>query len=618
MSNRDMNRDMQGRRSGRVVKVKRNRSKRKRRIIRTLLPPLVAVVLIAVIVIVAIKTGLFESFSYSDTQADLFEYYGVSDELSAVLIKDHEISDERIIVKDSELYIPYDTVKSEYTDRFYHQKTDDTIIYTTETDTFKTVVGESSYSNNAGNQMAPYAITYRENAPEGDIIYMALDYLKLFCNIEVKLCGGNGEPYRAVVKNEWGSINTAIVTKEHALRTEMDKKSAKLSDLVEGQSLTVIGQEGEWTRVETEDLLIGYAQTEFLSNVQTASETPVNDALEETFTSLTGSEKVVLMWHSIAGDAGNDTFYSATEGTRGINVIAPTWLSLSDDNGNIRSFASGSYVDNAHAKGMKVWVVADDFNSEGNASQVLPYPDKRSALISQIISKTTEVGADGINIDFETIGTETGEDYIQFIRELSLEAHKSGLVVSVDNYVPKAFNRHYHRREQGIFADYVVIMGYDETYAGSAKAGSVASIGYVKEGIEETLKEVPADKVINAVPFYTRVWEETPKTDEEIAATAPGEEVIPYNLKILATPSMKQEDELLSNYNATKTWDETTMQNYSTWKIGETTYEVWLEDEVSLSAKLGLMKGYGLGGMAGWEISLAAPYVWDVIEQVYK
>ncbi len=601
----------------RRVRRKKSKKRRRARLIRTLLPPFIAVLLIAVVIIVAIKTGLFESFAYSDTKADLYSYFGASDDSQAVVIRDHEITGERITVKDGELYIPYSTVKSDYTDRFYYEKTENAILYTKEDDTVRTVVGEASYTDASGTTNLTYAPCFVVQNPEGEEIYMALDYLKLFFNMEVKLCGGNGEPYRAVIRNEWGQKNTAVVEKDHALRTDADKQATVLCDLTQGQSVTVIGQEGEWTKVETDDLMIGYAETKLIGAVTATQETPVQDVAEEVHTSLTADEPIVMMWHAISGIAGNDTISTAISGVNNVDIICPTWFSLSGNDGTISSFASADYVSYAHSNGYKVWGAVDDFNSTGQVSEVLIYPEKRRMVISQLISAALECGLDGINVDFERITTDIGESFIQFIRELSIECHKNNLVVSVDNYVPKAYNSHYHRGEQGVFADYVIIMGYDENYAGSEKAGSVASIGFVKEGIEETLKVVPARKVINALPFYTRVWEETPKTDDEIAAIPPGDEVIPYHNSLLATPSMKTEDELLANYHAEKTWDETTMQNYSTWTIGDKTYEVWLEDEVSLSAKLGLMKGYGIGGAAGWEITLAAPYVWDIIGQFY-
>mgnify|MGYP000470729754 CR=1 FL=1 len=134
---------------------------------------------------------------------------------------------------------------------------------------------------------------------------------------------------------------------------------------------------------------------------------------------------------------------------------------------------------------------------------MLSYTSRRETLITQLIAEALRVGVDGINVDFEKISDKCGEHYIEFIRELSVKCRQNGLVLSVDNYVPKSFNTQYDRKEQGIVADYVVIMGYDEYYAGSPEAGPVSSYNYVKEGITETLKEVPAEKVISGIPFFT-------------------------------------------------------------------------------------------------------------------
>ena len=56
-------------------------------------------------------------------------------------------------------------------------------------------------------------------------------------------------------------------------------------------------------------------------------------------------------------------------------------------------------------------------------------------------------------------------------------------------------------------ADYVIMMGYDEHFAGG-EAGSVSSINYVKNGIAGMLENVPREKLIGGVPFYTRLWTE--------------------------------------------------------------------------------------------------------------
>ena len=192
----------------------------------------------------------------------------------------------------------------------------------------------------------------------------------------------------------------------------------------------------------------------------------------------------------------------------------------------------------------------------------------------------------------------------------------NNLVLSVDNYVPKGYNTHYHREEQGVMADYVIIMGYDEHFAGSYEAGSVASYNYVKEGIEETLRDVPADKVINAVPFYTRLWNETPKTDEERAEDQ-GTEAASYSMKVTSEAlCMEEAAQRVSEAGATVIWDDTVKQNYAEWQgDNDSTYRIWLEDASSLEVKLGLMKDNNLAGTAAWKLGFETSDIWDLIQK---
>ena len=71
-------------------------------------------------------------------------------------------------------------------------------------------------------------------------------------------------------------------------------------------------------------------------------------------------------------------------------------------------------------------------------------------------------GFDGYNLDFESLKESAGPHSVQFIREMSAACRNNGLILSVDNYVPAPYNRFYDRTEQGIVADYVIVMGYDE------------------------------------------------------------------------------------------------------------------------------------------------------------
>ena len=193
--------------------------------------------------------------------------------------------------------------------------------------------------------------------------------------------------------------------------------------------------------------------------------------------------------------------------------------------------ASTDYVDYCHSQGIDVWALVNNLeNDEADSTEVLTHTSKRKKMANQLIAAAIQYNLDGINLDFEALPQEAGDAYVQFIRELSLKCENNGIILSVDNYVPMEYNRFYNRREQANFADYIIIMGYDEHYAGSDE-GSVASIGFVEEGIANTLQEVPAEQLILGAPFFTRVWAEKPKeaTDDVEAAAeggiagAPGE-----------------------------------------------------------------------------------------------
>ena len=172
---------------------------------------------------------------------------------------------------------------------------------------------------------------------------------------------------------------------------------------------------------------------------------------------------------------------------------------------------------------------------------------------------------------------------------------ESGLILSIDNYVPFQFNNYYRLDIQGQIADYVIIMGYDEHWHGSKDPGSVASIEYVSNGIANTLEKVPAEKVVNALPFYTILWrtEGTEVTDQYI--------------------TLNNMADYLTRMNIQPEWDETTCQNYAEWQEGAATYQIWIEDAQSIQVKLNVMSAKGIGGVAVWRLGYGTPAVWDLV-----
>ncbi|MDE7231521.1 MAG: hypothetical protein K2N37_00375 [Lachnospiraceae bacterium] len=335
-----------------------------------------------------------------------------------------------------------------------------------------------------------------------------------------------------------------------------------------------------------------------LGEKSTQTPTPVTDYEEPVYAGNTRDHKINLGWHVVAGVDGNDTFGSVMAQTKEINVISPTWFTLVGNEGEFSSFATQSYVDNAHEMGLEVWALVGNTESvDVELYEVLANTENRRRLIRGLVDVAQAYGLDGLNIDIENLSLDAGEPFIQFIRELSIPCRKYGIVLSVDNYVPMNHTDHYNRAEQGVVADYVIIMGYDEHYKGSDQAGSVASIDFVEKGIANTVAEVPAEKVINAIPFYTRIWE---TKGTEVNSQAVG---------------MEMAAEYIAAHDIVTRWDEETCQNYGEYQSGESFCQVWLEDAESIKVKLNIMEKYGISGVASWRLGFETADIWDVIEE---
>ncbi len=265
-------------------------------------------------------------------------------------------------------------------------------------------------------------------------------------------------------------------------------KSPILSQVKKKDEVTVIESEENWKKVRTKDGFIGYIKNSALRKEEKKVVSRAFD--EQEFTSIQKEYTINMAWHNVTNTDANNSVLQRIAESKGLTTIAPTWFHVKDTDGNMDSIASSDYVNYAHQSNIEVWAAIRDFdggiNSYEESYELLRFTSKRENLINQLISEALRVGVDGINVDFEKISDECGEHYIQFIRELSVRCRQNGIVLSIDNYVPKGYNMQYNRKEQGIVADYIIIMGYDEHYAGSPVAGPVSSYNFVKEGIEET------------------------------------------------------------------------------------------------------------------------------------
>ena len=397
---------------------------------------------------------------------------------------------------------------------------------------------------------------------EGSTAYIALDFIQKYTNMEYEVYD---DPQRIVVQSDWGEKTVAEVKRDTAVRYRGGVKSPVLTEVAKNDQVTILENEENWRKVLTSDGFIGYVKKGALRKEETKDIT--REFEEPEYTSISKDYTINMAWHNVTNRNANSTVLQRIAETKGLTTIAPTWYHVKDTEGNLDSISSTDYVNYAHQANIEVWAAVRDFDggidSNEESLEFLSSTSSRENLINQLIADALQTGIDGINVDFEKISEECGEHFIQFIRELSVRCRQNGLVLSVDNYVPMGYNMQYDRKEQGIVADYVVIMGYDEHYAGSPEAGSVSSYNYVKDGIEATLEEVPKEKVISGIPFFTRLWEETPKTEEELAEQA-GTEAAEYPTNVSSKAlGMSAAKAAVEEAGAELVWDEETQQNYA-------------------------------------------------------
>ena len=561
-----------------------------------IIPVIVAVILIILIGAAGFGAKLLEKYSYSKERADLTEYFGIAGENDVPIILQDEQIEEHAKIFDGICYFDMATVHKYFNDRFYEDKSENSLLYTTPDMVYANVIGTGTVTGyDADFVESGESYDYTISRYEGEALYIAVDFVKKYANFSYELFT---EPNHMQIYTEWDRRQTASVTKDTQVRYQGGIKSDILTDVSAGDQVIILEEMETWTKVKTQDSVIGYVENKRLGEKTEEEPVPVTDYVEPEYPSNTRDYKINLGWHVIGGVGGNDTLEETVAKTKGLNVISPTWFTLTGNEGEFSSFATTSYVERAHEMGLEVWALVGNVDSvDVDLYTVLSKTSNRRRLILQLLAAVREYNLDGLNIDFENVSLDAGEPFIQFIRELSIPCRKYGIVLSVDNYVPMNHTYHYDRAEQGVVADYVIIMGYDEHYNGSDEAGSVASINFVESGIKNTVAEVPKEKVINALPFYTRIWE---TGADGISSQAVG---------------MEMAQTYVSDHGIATRWDEVTCQNYGEFQDGDRLCQVWLEDAESITVKLNIMEKYEIAGVAAWRLGFETADIWDVIEE---
>ena len=553
---------------------------------------IIPVVVIAIISAVILVLGKKLDFSGSNnTEVSLTDYYKLP-EGEARLVVDLIKSDENAILKDGKTYLPYSAAQK-MMPRIFYDALDDVVVYTTATEKYVYTAGDKEYQVNGKDET--------EDVPsfieDGGNLYVALDFIEKWHEMKADVYENPG---RVVIFDENNAeYEYTGVKSDTALREAGDKKEPILKELKEGEKVYLLeGTGNDFTRVFTGDGVTGYIKTSDLDtdNIEHKKYSFDRGKEDAGYTSITRDEPIVLGWHQVTSTAANSSWGTALAKAEGLNVISPTWFGVADSEGEVTSLASKDYVTKLKAINVDVWPLISDFNKDVDYNRLFMSTTTRGNLIKNIIYFIEEYNLDGINIDFEHIKSSYAEGYIEFLRELSIEMRSRKKVLSVDNYIPLEFNAFYNIKEQGIVSDYLCVMAYDEHYSGSPKAGSVSSLSWVKNSIENTAKSAPMKKLIVGLPFYTRLWREA------------------HTGKLTSRAlSMDGGLNLVSSNKAKKEWDKEKGQYYAEWKDGKDRMRIWLEEEKSLEAKLKLVEKDKVAGIAFWKLGLERKEAWNSV-----
>ena len=541
------------------------------------MPVLVVCLLIVLVSLIGGAVYGINKLIPTSKQMDLTEYYGQNADGEASLVAGTQKLEQKALISGDEVYIPLDVVNGYLNQRYYWDSANKKILYATPT----SLTEEAASDQPGGN------VWLKEST-----VYLKLDYVKKYTDIDSYIYK---DPARIAIQYKFSNVQTVTVKKDTVIRYRGGIKSKILTKTAKDTVLRLMNEGEDWDQVATDDGYIGYIQKKKVSAADTTDYKRSFKA--EAYSYFTMDEPVNLAWHQVTSTDANNYFADTTQNMTGVNVISPTWFSVSDNDGNVSSLASGEYVMQAHEKGLKVWGLVDNFSENMSTTTVLSNTAARQNLENQLVTYALKAGLDGLNVDFESLSEDVGIHFLQFLRELSIQCHENNLVLSVDNPVPEDFTSHYDRAEQGKVVDYVIIMGYDEHYVGS-DAGSVASLPWVEQGVKDTLAEVPAKRTILAIPFYTRLW----KTTDGGALTS---EAI----------GMDQAQQAISDNGAETYWDKTTSQNYGTYEGDGATYQIWLEDSKSIAEKVKLIPKYKLAGVAEWKLGFENSGIWSVITE---
>lgn len=316
-----------------------------------------------------------------------------------------------------------------------------------------------------------------------------------------------------------------------------------------------------------------------------------------------GSEKISLAWEYVS----TITPSAPAIKHNGLDILSPTWFDLvTDGDGSVENNGDKGYTDSAHSTGYMVWAtITNNMSTKGSTAFTTKTFNNSGLLnksVAQYIFYACLYDVDGINIDYEDVSDGDAAGLVAFTALMRNYTEKQGLVLSIDTLIPRPWTTEYDRAALSKYVDYLALMTYDEHYAGSPAAGSIASMPWALDALEATLKEVPASKLLLGIPLYTRIW------------------TVDSTGKIITNPSAKMPTvrSTIESKNLTPVWLDKDKQYYVEYANGANTSKIWIENSRSIANRLDLVSQYNLAGSACWQLSQGEDQIWDVFYGMLK
>ncbi|KIL34252.1 glycoside hydrolase [Cohnella kolymensis] len=283
-----------------------------------------------------------------------------------------------------------------------------------------------------------------------------------------------------------------------------------------------------------------------------------------------------------------------------INTLSPRYHYLQKD-GSVSDSTDPALISWASSHGRKVWSMLGNRSNAELTHTILANDQKRSWVIKQLIGYVKKYRLHGINVDFENVQASDRSNLTAFIDELAAELHgvNAKLSVNVSPDLGTSWTAAFDYRALGDRADYIILMGYDEHWAGAPTAGSVSSLPWLEKAAEKLVAYVPRKKIILALPFYSREWiKDTGAYSGDITLVRQGE--------------------IARNFNAVKEWNSGMGQYVLEYGKQGVNHRIWAEESRSLSLKAAMAADRGITGFAYWYPGAETKDVWTSLKNAVR